>query len=158
MNPKELKEAVGIIAREKNVEIDIIAGILKDAVREKFSEHFNVPAHFITVEIPESFELQIFLVKETVDEVEDEYTEISSEDAKKIKEDAVIGDQIKISVPFDALGRKNIKQLMGMFMARMHNMHREVLFSEFKKKEGTIISGVFLRKSGNAIFLDLGKT
>lgn len=81
------------------------------------------------------------------------------EEAKKKNKKIKIGDELVISLEshteFGRIAAQTAKQVV---IQRLREAERESIFSEFKKKEGEIISGVVQRKEGPLVFIDLGKT
>ncbi len=84
---------------------------------------------------------------------------IMLEDAKKIKEDAKVGDEIIFDVEqHDDFGRIAAQTAKQVIVQRLREVERDVALSEFKEKEGDIISVQVQRVEGKRVVLDLGKT
>jgi len=81
------------------------------------------------------------------------------EEAKKKSKKAKIGDEIitKLETHTD-FGRIAAQTAKQVIIQRLREAEREAIFSEFKGREGEIISGVVQRKEGQLVFVDLGKT
>lgn len=81
------------------------------------------------------------------------------EEAKKKNKKAKVGDEIitKLETHTD-FGRIAAQTAKQVIIQRLREAEREAIFSEFKGREGEIISGVVQRKEGQLIFVDLGKT
>ena len=81
------------------------------------------------------------------------------EDAKSKKKKVRVGDELVIQLEshndFGRIAAQTAKQVV---IQRLREAEREAIFSEFKKREGEIISGVVQRKEGPLVFIDLGKT
>jgi len=81
------------------------------------------------------------------------------EDAKKKKKKIKVGDELIIPLEshsdFGRIAAQTAKQVV---IQRLREAEREAIFSEFKKREGEIVSGVVQRKEGPLVFIDLGKT
>ena len=81
------------------------------------------------------------------------------EEAKKKSKKAKIGDEIIVKLEthtdFGRIAAQTAKQVI---IQRLREAEREAIFSEFKGREGEIISGVVQRKEGQLVFIDLGKT
>ena len=80
-------------------------------------------------------------------------------DAKKKNKKIKIGDELVIPLEshteFGRIAAQTAKQVV---IQRLREAERESIFSEFKKKEGEVISGVIQRREGPLVFIDLGKT
>ena len=80
-------------------------------------------------------------------------------DAKKKNKKIKVGDELILPLEshtdFGRIAAQTAKQVV---IQRLREAEREAIFSEFKKREGEIISGVVQRKEGPLVFIDLGKT
>lgn len=80
-------------------------------------------------------------------------------DAKKKSKKIKVGDELVIPLEshtdFGRIAAQTAKQVV---IQRLREAERGAIFSEFKSREGEIVSGVVQRKEGQLIFVDLGKT
>lgn len=80
-------------------------------------------------------------------------------DARKQKKGVQVGDEIvtelETHTEFGRIAAQTAKQVV---IQRLREAERDAVFSEFKNKEGTLISGTVQRREGQLIFIDLGKT
>ncbi|MDD4332544.1 MAG: transcription termination factor NusA [Patescibacteria group bacterium] len=85
-------------------------------------------------------------------------TEIQIKDAVLIGKYKV-GDEIKTELPIPAeYGRMAAQTAKQVIIQRLREAERENIFSDFKDKEGEVVSGVIQRREGRVILIDLGKT
>ncbi|OGN07993.1 MAG: transcription termination factor NusA [Candidatus Yanofskybacteria bacterium RIFCSPHIGHO2_02_FULL_39_10] len=81
------------------------------------------------------------------------------EEAKKKNKKIKVGDELIIRLEshteFGRIAAQTAKQVVSQ---RLREAEREAIFSEFKKREGEIVSGVIQHKEGALVFVDLGKT
>lgn len=81
------------------------------------------------------------------------------EEAKKKNKKSKVGDEVVVKLEsktdFGRIAAQTAKQVV---IQRLREAEREAIFSEFKKREGEIVSGVVQRKEGALVFIDLGKT
>lgn len=100
----------------------------------------------------------------TEEEVEDlaqfnPKTQIMLSAAKEFKKDAEVGETIKIEleIPGD-FGRMAAQTAKQVIIQKLREAERNVVFDDFKEKEGQIVSGIIHRRdrTGNTI-VDLGK-
>src|SRR3989344_299165 len=81
------------------------------------------------------------------------------EDAKKKNKKAKVGDEIVEKLePHTEFGRIAAQTAKQVIIQRLREAERQAVFSEFKDREGDIISGVVQRKEGPLVFIDIGKT
>jgi N utilization substance protein A len=79
-------------------------------------------------------------------------------EAQKIKKGAKTGDEIQTKLEthtdFGRIAAQTAKQVI---IQRLREAEREVIFEEYKDKEGEIVSAIVQRIEGRNIFLDIGK-
>ena len=89
--------AINQICAEKNVAADEVLEAVKQAIATAYRKDFGNKEQEIRVVLREDQDMpSILLVKEVVEEVENENIEISVEDAGRLKPDAAAGDEIEI--------------------------------------------------------------
>ncbi|MGD0976753.1 MAG: transcription termination factor NusA [Minisyncoccia bacterium] len=80
-------------------------------------------------------------------------------DAKKINKKSKLGDEIitplETKTDFGRIAAQTAKQVI---IQRLREIEREVVFEEFKKKEGDVVSGVVQRSERRMVYIDLGRT
>ena len=80
------------------------------------------------------------------------------EEAKKIKKDAKLGDELEF--PLDTredFGRIAAQTAKQVILQKLREAERESVVSEFKNREGEIVSGVIQRFEKGNVFVDLGR-
>jgi len=86
-------------------------------------------------------------------------TDIQLKEAKILKAGAKIGDEIVTDLPIpESYGRMAAQTAKQVIIQKLREMERNMIFGEFKDKEGEVISGVVQRREGRLVFVDLGKT
>jgi N utilization substance protein A len=81
------------------------------------------------------------------------------EEAQKQNSNIQIGDELVLKLePHTEFGRIAAQTAKQVVIQRLREAEREAVFSEFRGKEGTLVSGVVQRREGNLVFIDLGKT
>jgi N utilization substance protein A len=83
---------------------------------------------------------------------------ITPEEAKEYKEDAQLGDEIRIELPlhsdFGRIAAQTAKQVM---IQKIREAEKEAVFEEFKDKEGEVVNGTVQRIEGRNVLVDIGK-
>ncbi len=84
-------------------------------------------------------------------------TEITLSGAKKIKKSAKVGDIIRTKLdPPAAYGRMAAQTAKQVIIQRLREAERDMIFNEFKDKEGEVINGTVQRIEGRMVLIDLG--
>lgn len=84
---------------------------------------------------------------------------ITLEDSKKINKKLKVGDEsltkLESKSNFGRIAAQTAKQVI---IQRLREIERNIIFEEFKDKEGEVISGVVQRREGQTVYVDLGRT
>ncbi len=83
---------------------------------------------------------------------------ITLEEAKKVKKDAKVGDEIETKLEskqdFGRIAAQTAKQVI---LQKIKETERELIFNEYKDKEDEVLSGIVQRVEGRNILMDIGK-
>ncbi len=80
-------------------------------------------------------------------------------DAKKTNKKAKVGDEVVTTLESKSdFGRIAAQTAKQVIIQRLREIERNIIFEEFKDKEGEVVSGVVQRREGQTIYVDLGRT
>ena len=148
------------LAAERHLPMEQVLGAIEVALASAFKKDNPASGQNITVTLnPNSGEVSVYALKTVVEAVEDPEREITVADAKRIKKNAALGDEVAAAEPLphnaSRIAAQTAKQVV---LQRLREAERELLFQEFAQHEGDIMSGVVeTTDSGRAITLDLGR-
>lgn len=85
-------------------------------------------------------------------------TMIMISEAKKLKRDAALGEEIRteLAVP-GAFGRMAAQTAKQVIMQKIREAEREVVYNEFRDKEGQVLVATVQRREGRVVLFDLGR-
>ncbi len=84
---------------------------------------------------------------------------IMIEDARKIKEDVQLEEEVDIELEEKAdYGRIAAQTAKQVVLQKIKEAEREMVLDEYKSKEGEILPGIVQRMEGPNVFIDIGKT
>jgi N utilization substance protein A len=162
--------AITTIAEEKNLPRDIIVETVEAALAAAYKKDYTDRDQEVRVKLDEiTGEAHIFETKVVVpdDAVENEFLQIGLTEAKKIDKQAVVreADPEKEIEPYtvtieahpDDFGRVAAQTAKQVIIQRLREAEREIIFSEYKDKEGLVLNGSVQRVEGNQVYVDLGK-
>ena len=155
-----LFEAAEQLEREKGISKDILVSSLCDALVAAYKKHIkdkdapNVEA----ILDDQAGEIGVFRTKTVVENVEDENTQISINDAKEIDEDVELDDEVKIEVTPENFGRIAAQSAKQVITQRIREAERKMVLDEFLSKKGTLITGIIQRRTDRAVIVNIGKT
>ncbi len=159
MSDASVFEALHQIISDKGLGREKLVEVLQQALLAAYKKRYggnnvNVEAVFDK----DSEIVKLMVKKYVVKYVENEQSQIALEDALKIKPDAEIGDEIPIQESLTSFGRIAIQTAKQVVVQRVKELERDMIYQEYKGKEGELINGFFQRVARNTIFVDLGKT
>ena len=148
------------LAAERHLPMEQVLGAIEVALASAFKKDNPASGQNISVTLnPNSGEVSVYALKTVVDTVEDDEREITVDDARRIKRDADLGDEVAAAEPLphnaSRIAAQTAKQVV---LQRLREAERELLFQEFAQHEGDIMSGIVETSDpGRAITLDLGR-
>ena len=138
--------------------VNLLCDAIQTVVRKKHIEGLDDPKVEVTMD-PVSGIIQIYNIKDIVEDVEDDEIQISLEDALKIDPEAKIGGEIKFEVNFNSLPVSEVKKIGNIFMQRLKEAQKNIVSEMYKDKIGEIINGSVESKNlNNSLTVDIGKT
>ncbi len=116
------------------------------------------PARELRVDIDQkNGDIKAFAKLIVVDRVVSQHDQISVFDARRIKADAKVGDEIEKEVTPQGFGRIAAQYAKQALMQKVRQAEKALIFTEFKDRVGDIISGTVRRFDRSDVILDLGK-
>lgn len=108
---------------------------------------------------PEEYKLRVYLKKKVVEEIENEYTDILLDDAKKHSKNALVGDIIEIDLETKNFGRIAAQTAKNVIRGDIRDAERGLMMREFQSKQQELVTGRVQNvdaKTGN-VTLEIGK-
>ncbi len=137
----------------KDVLIDALETALLKAAEKRFGAGKEIEAHYME----ESGEIELFLFKTVVKEVDDDDLEITLEDAVELDPEAVLDDVIGVKLDSNKFGRIDAQTAKQIIIQKVRDAERDIVFSEYTDKKGEIITGIVHRFERGDIIIDLGR-
>ncbi len=143
--------------REKGISREILLAAVQEALLASAKKAVG-PARELRCSIdPKSGDIRAFAKLIVSERVVSKHDHISIFDARRIKADAQIGDEVEIEVTpanFGRIASQNAKQAL---MQHIRRAEKELIYSEFKDRTGDIVSGIVRRFDRSDVSVDLGK-
>ena len=151
-------DAIKQICEEKNISQEVVMETIEAALGAAYKKDFGTKEQEVRVEMnPDTGEVVVYIQKEVVDEVENEATQIDVTKANMFKKGAKVGDIIEIKdLPSD-FGRIAAQTAKQVIIQRIREAERDMVFGEYKDKEGEVVNGSVQRVEGNNVIVDMGK-
>ncbi|MBS2039538.1 transcription termination/antitermination protein NusA [bacterium] len=144
------------IERERNIPMDMLLKAIEDALVAAYKRNFGEQNVIIEIDRA-SGELHIWQRKLVVPEVEEPGLEMSLEEALEFSPEADIGMEIDMEVPNDTFGRIAAQTAKQVIVQRIREAEREIVYGEYIKREGELISGTVQRYERRDLLVDLGR-
>jgi len=158
MDFKQLAVAIKSIAEEKNLPEATVKEVVEQALAAAYRRDYGEREQEVRVEMNlNTGQVDAYVSKEVVEKVGDEGYEISVEDAKKLKDDAAIGDFVEIHEEVNSFGRVAAQTAKQVILQRLREAEREIVLAEYEDKIGTVITAMVSRVEGTIVRLELGK-
>lgn len=145
------------LCREKGIDkeilIDAVQSAVEAAARKKMPHLETLESKFNM----ETGEVEIFIEKTVVAEVEDSNTQISFEEAEKSVPEVQLGETVLAQQELGDLGRIAAQLAKQVILQKVREAEIEIVYKDFQDKKGDIINGFVQRFEHGDIIVDLGK-
>ena len=143
--------------REKGINRDVLVGAVQDALLQAAKKAIGA-ARELRVEIDQkNGDIKAFAKLIVSDKVISVHDQISVFDARRIKPDAKVGDELEKEVTPTGFGRIASQYAKQALMMKIRQAEKALIFTEFKDRVGDIVSGTVRRFERSDVILDLGK-
>jgi len=150
----EIIDAFAQMAKQKNIDRDILESVIKDSFRKMMEKKYGLEANFEIIVNMEKGNIEIFHYKTVVEEVNDPNTEIDVETAKeKSGEDFSPGDDFVEELPIEDFGRRLVLNLKQNLNQKIREIEKEVTFNYYKELVGEIVVGEVYQIKSNSMLL-----
>lgn len=153
----EFLNALEQIGKEKGIDKEIlleaIEAALVSAYRKNFGTAQNVKVHIDR----DTGIVKVYAQKTVVEEVSNEFLEISLEEARKIDPRKDIGDIVSIEVTPKNFGRIAAQNAKQVVIQRIREAERVLIYEKFLELENEIVNGIIHRIDKRNVYIDLDK-
>lgn len=161
-NNNQFMNAIDEICEEKGLDKDTIIEAIEAALAAAYRKDYGKPKQIIVSKLdPTNGEAEMYRVFEVVDseeEVEESERQITTLEASKFDKNAKPGDEIKIHLPKESeFGRIAAQTAKQVIIQRIREAERNMMFDEYKDKEGEIINASVQQVEGRNVILSIGK-
>lgn len=156
-NRLELLQIADAVAREKSIEKELVIGAMEEAIQKAARSRYGAE-NDIRVQIDaKTGDTKILRLLHVVEEVENDSTEITLEDAHQRNPAAVVGDFISETLPPFEYGRIATQTAKQVIVQKIRDAERDRQYEEYKDRIGEIIHGIVKRTEYGNVIVDLGR-
>jgi transcription termination/antitermination protein NusA len=143
--------------KEKGISRDVLTTAVEEALLSAAKKAVG-PARELRVSIEQkSGDIRAFAKLVVAERVISKHDQISVFDARRIKSDAQVGEELEIEVTPTGFGRIAAQYAKQALMQQIRKAEKALIFTEFKDRVGDIISGTVRRFERSDVIVDLGK-
>jgi N utilization substance protein A len=142
---------------EKQISREQLIGAVEDGIQSAYRRVAGDEDIHVRIDA-ETGKIRVFRARRVVGEVEDEFTEMTVEQARAIDPGAGVGDLVETEqLDGDVFGRIGAQTAKQIVLQRIREVERDQVFDQFASREGELMTGTVNRVEPRAIILDVGK-
>jgi len=157
VDKKSIIDAFAEMAKEKNIDRDLLQGIVEDTMGMLVKRKYGQNANYEIIANMERGDIEIYLMRTIVETVEDPVTEISLEEALTSGEDYEVGDDFIEEIALDEIPESFGRRLISLAAQNLNQKIREIekdnIYAEYSTKVGEIIIGEIYQVRPNDILV-----
>ena len=153
---KDLKKIAAQLKAERSIELEDLVGAIEKSMVAAYARNYGQVEGIRAVLNAETGECRIIATKAIVATVEDEETEISSQQVKADGLLGSVGDTVDIDVTPESFGRVAIQAAKNVILQMINESEKAYVYDKFKEKIGQLVNGVVQRVEGMNYLINLG--
>ena len=153
-----LFQTIDQISREKGIDPQIVVHAIEDAIVVASRKYFKSNEELRGRINPETGEIDVYAIRKVVDTVTNPVREISLEEARTIKAEAQLEEEIEFKKPTVGLGRISAQMAKQVIFQKVREAERESVYAEYHKHVGEVVNCVVKRFENGDMIVELGKT
>ena len=161
INAIDFLAALEEIEASKGISKETILQFLEESLIKAYKKQLGGDDANVRASInPNKGTIELCQVKDVVKEVEDDFLQISVEDANALdsKKKYKDGDEFIIEAPIDELRKATAMSVKSMLKQKFAEAEKSILYETFKDKIGTIITGKVEKVDERGISVNIVKT
>jgi N utilization substance protein A len=154
----ELQQMIDVVAKDKGIDPSIVIGAIEDAYvaasKKVFKTDEDLHSRFNT----ETGLVELYAVRQIVEEVTDPAREISLKEAQELYGDeAEVGMQIEFPKDTEKLGRIAAQTAKQVIAQRVREAEREKIHEEYSERVGEVVNATVKRFESGDIIAEVGR-
>lgn len=154
----ELIIAMEELEKENGIKKEEMLETIETALVTAYKRNYDCEDENVKITMDkETGEIHVYMQKEVVEEVENDKTQISLLEAKKIDAKVKVGDILDNELVPKNFGRIAAGTAKQVIIQKIREASREFLYNEFNERKGEIVSGIIQKADGGVVIVDLGR-
>ncbi|MGI9067786.1 MAG: transcription termination factor NusA [Pyrinomonadaceae bacterium] len=151
-----IAQNIEALCQEQGIERDLVIDAMKEAVRAAAKKQFR-SGEDIQVDWNPDTGIELSATKVVVDEVTNEATELSIDQARELAgEEVELGDALLLPLPMEELGRIAAQTAKQILFQKVRDAVRSNVYEQYIDKIGDLVNGYVKRFERGNIIVDLG--
>ena len=155
---REFIKAVEELEKEKEISKDLLIEAIESALVSAYKKNYGTSQNVRVNIDKETGDIDVYMRKDIVEEVEDGLVEISLEEAREKDPKFQIGDVMEIQVTPRDFGRIAAQTAKQVVVQRIREAERGMIYDDYSNKQSEIATGIIQRISNDTVFINMGKT
>ncbi len=152
-------EALHQIATEKGITRETIEEIVESAMISAYKKQYGSNTNAKVVFDRDRNTVKVVSRKMVVNSPRNRAEEVHIGEARQSNPAVKLGDEVDIEEnPLESFGRIAAQTAKQVIIQKIKEAEKNIIYNDFKDKEGDLINGYLQRRTKDAIFVDLGKT
>src|ERR671937_1610245 len=161
-----LQQTIEALAKEKGIEPDVVISAIEEAVATASRKYYKTGENLKTRFNMETGQVDLFALKQVVQDVTNPATEISIDDARQMYQqlygDEVAGsielrDEMEFPKPTEVLGRIAAQTAKQVIFQKVREAERENIFAEYNQRIGEVVNATIKRFENGDIIVEVGR-
>ncbi|HBV00151.1 MULTISPECIES: transcription termination factor NusA [Thalassospira] len=153
----ELLQVADAVAREKGIDRDEVLGAMEQAIqkagRSRYGHEHDIRAHIDR----KTGEIKLARFVEVTDDIENDFTQMSLEQARIRDENINLGEFLIDPLPPIDFGRIAAQTAKQVIVQKVRDAERERQFEEYKDRADEVINGLVKRVEFGNVLVDIGR-
>ena len=149
--------ALDELERDKNIDKEIILEALEKALIKSYQKNYDNAENVDVIVDKDTGNIEVFALREVVDDVNDNINEISLKEANEIDKNLEIGDIARIKIAPKNFGRVAAQTARNIVIQKIRDAQRDSVYGEYLERENEMITGTIQREDTYNLYVNLDK-
>lgn len=155
----EIVESFSQMVREKGIDRDRLISVIEDIFGMMVKKRYGAEANYEIVVNMDKGDIEIFLIREVVDEVEDPTMQINIDEARaKSGEELEVGEEYVEIINLAEFGRRLVSTAKQNLNQRIKEIEKDLIHDEYSDKVGDIVVGDVYQVRRNDVLINHNRT
>jgi len=149
--------ALDELEKDKNIDKEIILEALEKALIKSYQKNYDNAENVDVIVDKQTGDIEVFALREVVDDVNDNINEISLKEAKEVDKNLDIGDIARIKIAPKNFGRVAAQTARNIVIQKIRDAQRDSVYGEYLDRENEMITGTIQREDSYNLYVNLDK-